>query len=653
MFIRTTFLIAAITLCLQAQAQFGTGVVFNPAHVSELKNNTTPKGYAEDLPPAYSLKQYTPFAKNQGQYGTCTAWASAYAALTTQYAKSIGLTNRSTITGLSYCPYFCYAEANGDNTCESGTAVENAIISLRDIGAKKFYLPVIGCGTEIPQSILDDADRYHITEGYILYNVESEFDILESDPIVAIDNFLKNKSKADINEMKSYLAAGVPIIYATYVPMSFFDVTDNYWEPYPDEKENPGKSVLSNTGMHQQHAMCIIGYDDTKYGGAFEILNSWGENWGDNGFTWIRYEDWNLFAYQAYYLEIPLADIDEIAGSGCISGDCANGYGVYKAEGSRYEGHFKNYTYDGEGIYTWPDGQVYAGNWTAGKRQGEGTQYLLNGDYGSCMYNNDEQVSGYAEWTYNNGDTYLGNLNSAQLRDGYGTYIFTGGGSYKGSWKQNLRSGLGLMEFSNGDMYFGEWDDDDMNGMGVLVKKSGDIMAGQFSYGSYKGGYTGYGYADNKVAGAFNKSLMAPQRSLSTADCADGDCIYGNGTRKYSSGVNYEGEFKDGVEDGYGTMTLSDGTLFTGHFKQGNMDGAGRWEYPGGVKYIINYENGKMNGYVLGYDASGYITIQYYEEDVYLRTVTDWITTASTLNYAESFGSNPKMDLHAKVPVKK
>ncbi|MEZ4955452.1 MAG: C1 family peptidase [Saprospiraceae bacterium] len=35
------------------------------------------------------------------------------------------------------------------------------------------------------------------------------------------------------------------------------------------------------------HAMTIVGYDDGK--NAFRIVNSWGTNWGDNGFAWVDY----------------------------------------------------------------------------------------------------------------------------------------------------------------------------------------------------------------------------------------------------------------------------------------------------------------------------------------------------------------------------
>jgi hypothetical protein len=49
--------------------------------------------------------------------------------------------------------------------------------------------------------------------------------------------------------------------------------------------------------------MCIVGYDNNRYGGAFRVLNSWGSTWGDGGFVWIKYKDfaeYSLIAIQAY-----------------------------------------------------------------------------------------------------------------------------------------------------------------------------------------------------------------------------------------------------------------------------------------------------------------------------------------------------------------
>jgi hypothetical protein len=39
------------------------------------------------------------------------------------------------------------------------------------------------------------------------------------------------------------------------------------------------------------HALCVVGYDDEIGGGAFKIVNSWGRDWGNNGFFWLKYSD--------------------------------------------------------------------------------------------------------------------------------------------------------------------------------------------------------------------------------------------------------------------------------------------------------------------------------------------------------------------------
>lgn len=50
------------------------------------------------------------------------------------------------------------------------------------------------------------------------------------------------------------------------------------------------------------HAMCVIGYDDNLEGGAFQIMNSWGPEWGENGLGYVRYNDFMKFAKEAHGL---------------------------------------------------------------------------------------------------------------------------------------------------------------------------------------------------------------------------------------------------------------------------------------------------------------------------------------------------------------
>ena len=64
--------------------------------------------------------------------------------------------------------------------------------------------------------------------------------------------------------------------------------------------------------------MCVVGYDDAQYGGAFEIQNSWGINWGNKGYIWIRYADFARFVKYAYeFVDLPDAkpDMPDLSGS--------------------------------------------------------------------------------------------------------------------------------------------------------------------------------------------------------------------------------------------------------------------------------------------------------------------------------------------------
>jgi hypothetical protein len=73
---------------------------------------------------------------------------------------------------------------------------------------------------------------------------------------------------------------------------------DDCWTPPDNEKS------LGGLG----HAVCIISYDDNKYGGAYEIMNSWGESWGNGGYTWIAYDTLDNYIRQAWVLKDEISE---------------------------------------------------------------------------------------------------------------------------------------------------------------------------------------------------------------------------------------------------------------------------------------------------------------------------------------------------------
>ena len=55
-------------------------------------------------------------------------------------------------------------------------------------------------------------------------------------------------------------------------------------------------------GLQGGHAVSIVGYDDVK--GAWLIRNSWGADWGEQGFAWISYQDDSGVGAEAWSLDL-------------------------------------------------------------------------------------------------------------------------------------------------------------------------------------------------------------------------------------------------------------------------------------------------------------------------------------------------------------
>ena len=93
--------------------------------------------------------------------------------------------------------------------------------------------------------------------------------------------------QADIDQLKAHLASGDIFVSALLVGEEFYHVGCNVVYRDPDLPEPTGR-----------HAMAVVGYDDTR--GAFKFANSWGTNWGCNGFGWVSYPYFQQYAYRGY-----------------------------------------------------------------------------------------------------------------------------------------------------------------------------------------------------------------------------------------------------------------------------------------------------------------------------------------------------------------
>lgn len=93
-----------------------------------------------------------------------------------------------------------------------------------------------------------------------------------------------------VEKVKMLLAAGLPSMFGFTVMSSINQAGDDGEIPFPCENES----------ARGGHAMMVVGYDNSKVivnstcnektKGAFLIRNSWGTDWGDNGYGWLPYE---------------------------------------------------------------------------------------------------------------------------------------------------------------------------------------------------------------------------------------------------------------------------------------------------------------------------------------------------------------------------
>ena len=86
---------------------------------------------------------------------------------------------------------------------------------------------------------------------------------------------LDAKEYNNINELKAWMYGGYPLWFA--VP-----VDDGYFQKLGTA------TWTQSSGKTGNHAMTLVGWDDSRK--AFKIANSWGENWGDQGYGWVGYD---------------------------------------------------------------------------------------------------------------------------------------------------------------------------------------------------------------------------------------------------------------------------------------------------------------------------------------------------------------------------
>ena len=281
-------LLAFIALSTFAQPKYVTGANFNPATIAKTprKIELSLRSFRA-LPPSFSLEQYCPTPGNQGNHGTCVAFANGYAIATILYAKTHDLTDRAVIDRYIFSPTFLYEQIKDadDADCQNGSDPITAIQTMIKGGDALITTVPYNCGASLTDAAKAEAINYKIQDANILF---ASADLMG-------DAKYERTTLEKIDATKKALSEGSPISVGFYLPISFSSIKGDFWDYKEGEEAGDWK--------HRGHALAVVGYDDTKYGGSFRIMNSWGSDWADNGFVWVRYNDyakWCVMALQVF-----------------------------------------------------------------------------------------------------------------------------------------------------------------------------------------------------------------------------------------------------------------------------------------------------------------------------------------------------------------
>lgn len=203
-----------------------------------------------DLPS--KSNNYVPKVVSQGNFGTCVAHAAYYVKCSQEAKDSLAEVSRLMI-------YQQCKEIDGLPVGTEGTTPLAAMQVLTKTGVcleSTFPYSLMGTDARYTQSMVQEASKYKISGYAKCYTID---------------------------DIKLALYKSGALIIGVPVGESFRNINTKWVQSVW------GGAILGG------HALCILNYDDeavnplTGEKGAVQIINSWGESWGEKGIIWLSY----------------------------------------------------------------------------------------------------------------------------------------------------------------------------------------------------------------------------------------------------------------------------------------------------------------------------------------------------------------------------
>lgn len=271
-----------------------------------------------------------PAVGNQGSQGSCVAWACAYEFKTYQEKVKRGWSISQSDTNHLFSPAYVYNQINAGRSSgtDGGSYFADAINLLQSQG----------CATLVTMP----------------YN---QNDYLTQPSAAAVTEAAQYKAVFDgrvdpTNRtlIKQFLASGSVMPIGITLGGNFYYqqnlINNNYIYKSLGDQIKDMNGNLSYPG----HGVTLVGYSDSK--SAFKIMNSWGANWGQQGYAWIDYSFFPTACWEVYHFKSMTAAetvSTPNSPSGPTSGNINTSYSYSTGGASSSLGNTVEYQFDWQG----------------------------------------------------------------------------------------------------------------------------------------------------------------------------------------------------------------------------------------------------------------------------------------------------------------
>jgi len=251
---------ASPLVSLPCWAQYrATGLA--PSDPAEVAKVALEPSFRAFLPPRADLRRYLPPIGDQGSQGSCTAWATAYNALSLAFNRAVEqrLGSIPKSGKVAFSPAYTFNLIH-QGRCEGGTSFPDAFNTIRDQGLVRTNdLPYTADScTALPDPNIRKQARNKRLLTYTRIPADQP---------------------GSLDKIRGAIHEGKPVAFGMYTGAR---PAETAFDAYRGGVFN---ARMSRSGAH---AMLLVGYDDADR--TFTVANSWGKDWGEQGFMRISHD---------------------------------------------------------------------------------------------------------------------------------------------------------------------------------------------------------------------------------------------------------------------------------------------------------------------------------------------------------------------------